>query len=100
MKCQLGLRGLLSKGFCNMAGAQAAGAYTYGNHFARWKLMAYFLEIGVEAAVCFDVGVADQVAGLGFFSTKMTFFTHNKKPPEMIKNCFGRLPSLAWATTN
>ena len=78
MACGLGLGSFLGKRLGDMAGAQAAGAYAYGNHFARWKLMAHFLEIGAEPAVCFDVGMADQVAGLGFFSTKMTFFAHDK----------------------
>lgn len=38
--------------------------------------MPHPLQIGVETALCLDVGMADQIANLGFLAAKGTFLAH------------------------
>lgn len=39
--------------------------------------MPDLLQVRIKATVGFNIGMADQMAGLRLFSAKMTFFTHD-----------------------
>ena len=67
---------LASSGLHNAAGAQAAGAHVDGGNGAVGKLMADALQVGVEAALGLDVGMADKIANLRGLTTESTLFAH------------------------
>ena len=62
------------------AGTDAAGAYAYGLAVAAGCRHPDFLQIRKPAPTVFVVGMANVVAGSGFFSANFTFFRHGKSP--------------------
>lgn len=71
---------LTDNGLGDKPRAQAAGAHRNGTHFAVSELVAHILEIGVENALGFDVGVAHVVADLRFFAAHFTLLGHDILP--------------------
>ena len=75
---QLGL--LASYRLNDHTGTQATSAHVHHAHGTVGELMTHTLQIGVEAALGLDVGVADQIAHLGSFAAEITFFAHGEPP--------------------
>ena len=72
-----GRLGLLThRGFGHRARAQATGAHRKGAHATVGKLVTHALQIGVEAALGLDVGVAHHITDLGLFAAKNAFLAH------------------------
>ena len=74
----------LDDGLHHGAGAEAAGAHVDGAHGAVGVLMADSLQVGIEATLGLDIGMAHKVAHLSFLAADFTLFTHGissiKKP--------------------
>ena len=64
-------------GLGHHTGAQATGAHGQGAHGAVSELMTHALQVGVEAALGLDVGMADKIADLGLFAAEIAFFAHD-----------------------
>ena len=66
------------------AGTEAAGAHVDGAHGAVGVLMTDSLQVGIEATLGLDIGMAHKVAHLSFLAADLTLFTHGissiKKP--------------------
>ncbi len=67
---------LAGNGLHNTAGTQATGADVQGSNGAIGKLMTHALQVGVKTTLCFDVGMADQIANLRGFAAECTLFAH------------------------
>ena len=70
------LVGLAGDRLGHQPGTQATGAHVDGAHFTVGKLMPHALQVGVEPAVSFDVGVAHKVTMLGLFAAKFALLGH------------------------
>ena len=81
------LVGLAGNRLGHQARAEAAGTHADGAHFAIGKLVADILQVGVEAAVIFDVGMAHMVPRLGMLAADVTLLGHDD-----ILHIFGLLP--------
>ena len=71
---QLGL--LTHRGLNNNARAQATGADGKGPHATVGELVTHALQIGIEATLGLNVGVAHKIADLGLFAAKDAFLAH------------------------
>ena len=71
---RLGL--LAHRGLGHRARANATGAHGKGAHAAVGELVTHALQIGIEAALGLDVGVAHKIADLGLFAAKDAFLAH------------------------
>lgn len=78
------LGSLLGNWLNNSARADAAGANRYGYYLAVALLMAHFLQVGLKAAFCFNVGVANVIAYLGVFAAYFTFSGHGVPPYKLL----------------
>lgn len=79
---------------------QATGANTHCANCAVRSLMANRLQIWRKTAFCLDVGMADEIANLGFFAAKIALFAHNILP--LLKNSLFNLlvyGLLFWKTS-
>ena len=75
--------------FDDRSGAQTTGAYHHTAYFAGVFLRSYFLQIRVETAFGFVVGMADIVAGRRLFATNFTLLAHKYSPcsPGFLQYC-------------
>ena len=72
-----GRLGLLThRGFGHRARTQATGAHRKGAHAAVGELVTHALQIGIEATLGLNVGVAHKIADLGLFAAKDAFLAH------------------------
>lgn len=60
----------------DFATTNATGADLDGHNLTGFKLVTNLLQVGHEAAFCFDVGVADVIAALGTLSTYIANLRH------------------------
>ena len=67
---------LAGDGLGHQPGAEAAGAHVDSAHFAIGELMPHALQVGIEPAVSFDVGVAHKVTMLGLLAAKFALLGH------------------------
>lgn len=70
----------------DLAGTEATGAYGNRAYFTIGKLMTHPLQVRIEDTIGLDVGVADIMAGLRFFTAHFTLLGHD------ILHIFGRSP--------
>lgn len=66
----------MHKRFSYYSRAQATGADIDRTCASISKLMPYFLQVWIKTALGFDIGMADQIANLWLFATKITFSAH------------------------
>lgn len=78
----LGFLGGNGLNYC--AGTDATGANAEVLNFAGRKLVTYALQVGQKTTLGFDVGMGNQVTGLGLLSTDGAFFRHGD-PPYIMK---------------
>ena len=71
---------LAGDGLVDHAGTQATRTDDQRAYHAVGKLMPHLLQIGIEAALGLDIGMADKVADLRFFTAEIAFFAHDLPP--------------------
>ena len=68
--------GFTSDGLTHRTGAQATGTYAHGSHLPGRILVPHGLQVWIEAALGFNIGMAHKVANLGLFPAYFTLFRH------------------------
>lgn len=66
--------------FGDLAGTEATGAYGNCANFSIGKLVTHPLQVRIEDTIGLDVGVADIMAGLRFFTAHFTLLGHGILP--------------------